>query len=318
MGACECKCESHTHRADDATEVEAITDIKFVFAIEDPLTSEVLEAGGDCSTRAGSDISQTSLEEMSSVGDVATHGKVAKRLPEQELHASEALENTEGWQDKDEVCSDSDGDDGMPPDFGDPQFWKEVYSHKRSRKHIPQEWIVAYKDFKAQRWHRFLRGGNILDLGCGDSSFMSDAHDDGIRDITCTDIEPSVIETMRRRNAQARPDIKYSVCDARNMHMFADGSFDIIFEKGTLDALKCAGRVATSQCSSEIHRVLKNTGLYICVSLQECETTVRAIRDTGCVSRQWSVQTLAHKTEADDAWPDDMFVHISKKIPLRR
>ena len=88
---------------------------------------------------------------------------------------------------------------------------------------------------------------------------MSDAYDDGFRDITCTDIEASVVDTMRLQNAGVRPGIKYAQCNACDMHEFTDRSWDIIFDKSTMDALGCAGRDSTSRCSSEVHRVLEDS-----------------------------------------------------------
>merc|ERR1712061_644703 len=90
--------------------------------------------------------------------------------------------------------NDDGNDDGADnnaalPDYGDPQFWHDVYTGARSRDEAPVEWLVTYEHFKAQGWGRFLppAGGAILDLGCGDSEFMSEAYDDGFPSITCAD-----------------------------------------------------------------------------------------------------------------------------------
>ena len=48
--------------------------------------------------------------------------------------------------------------------------------------------------------------------------------------------------------------------DARELSMFPDGSFDVVFDKSTLDALKCAGQDSTSRMSSEIYRILSSDG----------------------------------------------------------
>lgn len=323
MGACACKVlnqdDPAPHNLDGEHDSHHRSYVTGAEEKEETVAKDV-KADVVCTALAAADdfrLSEASTD--ASLSEIS--GKLPS--PSNAEHFADVAEGTRKQEERIEICENDDdfecgSDDGMPPDFGDPLFWKEVYTHKRSRKNVPQEWIVAYKDFKAQRWHRFLRGGSILDLGCGDSNFMSDAYDDGNCDITCTDIEPSVVETMRQRNAISRPEIKYLVCDARDMHPFADQSFDIIFEKGAMDALKCAGRAAASRCSSEIHRVLKDTGLYICVSLQEPEAVMHAIRQTGCVSRQWHVQPLTYNEEAHDGWPQDVHVFVSRKIQIRR
>merc|ERR1711920_1023017 len=122
--------------------------------------------------------------------------------------------------------------------------------------------------------------------------------------ITCADIVPSVIETMRCRNAELRPGIKYVTADACDMGIFADSSFDVVFDKSTLDALKCAGKSATTKMSHEIHRVLKDSGVYLCVSLNGPEEVQPLIESTECPDRRWNVQTLVCENEGYDGTPD--------------
>jgi len=183
--------------------------------------------------------------------------------------------------------------DGEAPDYGSPQFWHEVYTGvSKWQRTIPAEWLLGYPEFKAQGWHRYLRGGNILELGCGNCDFMSAAYDDGFHDVTCTDIDHSVVNTMRQRNSVLRPGIKYMQCDACDMHDVANESFDIIFDKSTMDALICAGKQMVSRCSAEVHRVLKDAGMYICLSHNEPGEMKSAIEYTGHAERRWRVKVL--------------------------
>eukprot|EP00435_Cladocopium_sp_Y103_P012536 s3873_g3.t1 len=136
------------------------------------------------------------------------------------------------------------------PDYGDVNFWTEVYTQQRGREFAPQEWLVSYGHFCAQGWRRFLPpGGRVLDLGCGDAEFMTEAYDDGYHDITGVDIVEPVLETMRQRNVD-RPGMTYLWADAMDLSVFADESFDVVFDKSTLDALKCRGAEATSSSSA--------------------------------------------------------------------
>lgn len=152
---------------------------------------------------------------------------------------------------------------------------------------------------------------------------MSDAYDDGCLDTVCTDYEASVVETMQKRNAEKRPGIKYMQVDARDMHMFEDRSFDVVFEKSTMDALKCAGRPSMRRASGEIHRVLKDAGWYFCISLHGPEDLVPNLKDTGYVSRQWDVQV--NELEANDDEEDvrngrphqTLHLYVSRKVPFR-
>merc|ERR1712129_626847 len=53
--------------------------------------------------------------------------------------------------------------------------------------------------------------------------------------------------------------------DATNM-TFEEGSFDLIFEKGTLDAMYTASNQLVTRTVSEVGRVLRPGGLFVSVS----------------------------------------------------
>ena len=55
--------------------------------------------------------------------------------------------------------------------------------------------------------------------------------------------------------------------DVRNLQ-FADASFDIVIDKGLLDAVSCGDGSAenVSRMLTEIHRVLTPAGIYFCIS----------------------------------------------------
>lgn len=200
-------------------------------------------------------------------------------------------------------------------DYGNPLYWKQVYRHwdaSEFREEVTKEWLLSYEYFKLQRWHRYLRGGSILEIGCGNSDFASEAYDDGFHDITCTDIDQGVVETMRAWNRERRPKMKYCTCDATDMSAFRDGSFDIIFDKSTMDALGCAGRAKTSRCSREVHRVLSDSGVYLCVSFGEPSDMTKVIQDTGDVGRRWKIEAHMGLEESD------VFFYVCRKEPTRK
>jgi len=205
--------------------------------------------------------------------------------------------------------------DGEAPDYGSPDFWREVYTgSSKWKKCIPPEWLFSYEQFKNQRWHRYLRGGSILDVGCGPSTFMSDAYDDGFHDITCADVEHNVVEMMRQKNALVRPGIKYMQSDACNMLGIDDRSYDIIVDKGTMDALICAGKRTVSRCSAEIHRVLKDAGLYLCISLNAPEQMQSAIANTGS-HRLWRIEVLTWKPRPRDE-NQHLWMYVCRKVDM--
>lgn len=264
------------------------------------------EMSGDMSTMYAS--FDTSVTDDSLRRNGGDNSALSKEAPDLEDHS-------ESESGDDDVLKDNE-----LPDYGSPKFWREVYTGvSKWRKCIPSEWLLSYSQFKAQKWDRYLRGGPILDLGCGNSEFASEAYDDGFRDITCADIDQCVIDTMRVQNAATRPGIKYIQCDARNMRSLGAGSFDIIFDKSTMDALLCSGKEATRECSFNVHRLLSDTGLYLCVSFGHPDRMKIAIKETGDARRQWKVAevlTCYAEEESDDGRKQRLYMYVCRKVPV--
>lgn len=88
--------------------------------------------------------------------------------------------------------------------------------------------------------------------------------------ITNIDISPVVINQMNSINGKDRPNLKFIQMDALNMK-FVNEEFSVILDKGTLDALMPNDQEITldnvNKYFSEIKRVLKSGGRYICISL---------------------------------------------------
>lgn len=76
---------------------------------------------------------------------------------------------------------------------------------------------------------------------------------------------------MMAKNKRVRPDLKYLQADASDMNQFADGSFSVIIDKGTLDAIYVDESDAVNEFVqkywSEMDRVLRIGGRYMVISL---------------------------------------------------
>lgn len=107
-------------------------------------------------------------------------------------------------------------------------------------------------------------------VGCGNSKLSMDMYDVGCRQITNIDISQLVINQMNDLNKAERPDMTYIQMDATQMSFDAD-RFSVVLDKGTLDALMTDDTDQTKQTAqaylSEISRVLRIGGRYVCISL---------------------------------------------------
>lgn len=115
------------------------------------------------------------------------------------------------------------------------------------------------------------RADKILIPGCGNSDFSSDLFDSGCKYVTNIDFSDLVIQEMAIKNA-LREEMQWLVMDMTKM-TFPDHSFDVVFDKGGLDALMASDtedvRQQANAMFAEIARVTKPGGKYLCVTLAE-------------------------------------------------
>lgn len=113
-------------------------------------------------------------------------------------------------------------------------------------------------------------GIQILVPGCGNSKLSEYLYDEGYRNITNIDFSKVVILDMLRRNVRLRPEMKWRVMDMTQMQ-FEKESFDIVLDKGGLDALMEPelGPRLGDQYLSEVKRLLRDGGKFVCLTLAE-------------------------------------------------
>ncbi|NWU73308.1 EFMT4 methyltransferase, partial [Pterocles burchelli] len=134
------------------------------------------------------------------------------------------------------------------------RFWDELYRQEGAE---PREWLGGLARFLPHLQPELRPGDRILVLGCGTSALSYDLHELGYRDVTSIDFSAACIAAMRTRYARC-PDLRWAVMDVRAL-AFPDASFDVVLEKGTLDAL-VAGDTdpwnVSPQATASMHRAL--------------------------------------------------------------
>ena len=121
--------------------------------------------------------------------------------------------------------------------------------------------------------HKYIKSSSkTLVVGCGNSKLSEDMYDAGITDITNIDISEVVVKKMGARNFEKRPQMIFTPMDMLSMS-FSDSTFDCVLDKGTLDAIYSNSDDATvskvSRMWSEVERVMKAGGRYLCVTLAQ-------------------------------------------------
>jgi len=172
-------------------------------------------------------------------------------------------------------------------------FWDERYSKRKDKKHqceegcwhdgatdefLANEWYYTYNDIKPLM-QPFLRaasrrgkGVEILDLGCGISTFFAELAEDGYTGRWVgVDFSGEAVRQMRSNYPLAKyPSWDFVEADVRRMHSLASHSFDCIVDKALSDALICdvnQGKQALQRTYAEVNRLLRPAGLFVVVSL---------------------------------------------------
>jgi len=105
-------------------------------------------------------------------------------------------------------------------------------------------------------------------VGAGNSLLTEEMYEDDYKTITNIDISTAAVKQMQERYKDKYPDLVYKQMDVRSMQNFEDKTFDAVIDKGTFDSILCGDGSGPNaeQALNEIHRVLTDNGVYICVS----------------------------------------------------
>eukprot|EP00759_Apiculatamorpha_spiralis_P004197 PhF_6_TR12542/c0_g1_i1/m.19668 len=142
-------------------------------------------------------------------------------------------------------------------EYATQQYWDRRYTTEES-----YEWFqTAHHPFLVWLEREILPSAtNLLHLGCGNSNLCFDIqkwckqNNRTIRQ-TAIDFSPIVIENMKSKDLEQS--IQWVVADVRNLSMFAAGTFDVVLDKGTMDAIQADKDSDT--LDEDIHAMLMET-----------------------------------------------------------
>ncbi|XP_066597380.1 eEF1A lysine and N-terminal methyltransferase homolog [Prorops nasuta] len=151
--------------------------------------------------------------------------------------------------------------------FSQADYWNTFFK-KRGKKSF--DWYGEYSELSDILNKYIKMKDDILIVGCGNSTLSMSLYDVGYKNITNIDLSQIVIKQMQDINKVARPDLIFEQMDATQMS-YPDERFNVIVDKGTLDALMPDSKENTQavidKYFKEIKRVLRNCGRYMCFSL---------------------------------------------------
>eukprot|EP00943_MAST-04B_sp_MAST-4B-sp1_P001663 g1663.t1 len=201
-------------------------------------------------------------------------------------------------------------------DFSKKTFWNDFFV-KRNEKAF--EWYGQWSDIKSivQGYCPAEKSNNVLVIGCGNSSTSEEMFDDGYGKICSIDFSEQVIDEMKKKTSRKklRNGLKYEIMDMLHM-TFNDETYNAVFDKGALDALMAdASKKSSSdamQMFEEIDRVLKDGGVYVCVTLAQQQIMGAVFR---FFRENWMVHIHTFSPEDGSALCPFVFA-IEKKVAV--
>uniref|UniRef100_A0A2K5Q626 EEF1AKMT4-ECE2 readthrough transcript protein n=1 Tax=Cebus imitator TaxID=2715852 RepID=A0A2K5Q626_CEBIM len=139
------------------------------------------------------------------------------------------------------------------------QYWDQRY--QGAADSAPYDWFGDFSSFRALLEPELRPEDRILVLGCGNSALSYELFLGGFPDVTSVDYSSVVVAAMQARYAHV-PQLRWETMDARQLD-FPSASFDVVLEKGTLDALLAGERdpwTVSSEGVRTVDQVLSEVG----------------------------------------------------------
>ena len=181
--------------------------------------------------------------------------------PQVEQQVTEQQQTVDKAQDKPAL----DGIDGVykRDEYSKAQFWEDRMKETKGFF----DWYVEFDELKRYIEKTGISAeSRILMVGCGNSKVSEQMYDAGYKNIVNVDIAPSIIKLMKDYHDKKEKFMEWTVMDCMNM-TFEDQSFDLVIDKGTIDAVICGDDLQPSlQITREMCRITKKSGHVVLVS----------------------------------------------------
>ena len=212
--------------------------------------------------------------------------------------------------------------DAANGDYSSQGFWEQRYANEP--KGGVCEWYFSLETLlplmrsanllsEEDEDEKMKRTIDVLEIGCGDAPLLPALPLGMARGRrVAIDFSAHVIEKLLKEapSSSSSSSCEFLVEDARRMRSFAAHSFDLLIDKGTLDAMLCDPRLGARnvrQIFQQVTRIMRPTGAFLIVShlsfaseefqdmLQSVVMPVLIEEDR---SSQWSLEVF--QTEEDD------------------
>jgi len=145
-------------------------------------------------------------------------------------------------------------------------------------------------------------------VGCGNSTLSIDMYNNGYKNITNIDISGVVINQMEEKY----PMMTWIKMDVMKMSTLEGKTFDVVIDKGTLDAILC-GDNSTANAEAmlrEISRLLSRNGVFFEITYGLPENRMNHLNKS---ILNWTINTDKIGKSNDSKEPDCHYIYICTK-----
>jgi len=191
-------------------------------------------------------------------------------------------------------------------DYGKADYWDERYSVNSDGDTF--DWYQRWSGLKSFLEPKLKLDSSILMVGCGNSTLSIDMYNNNYKNITNIDISGVVINQMLTRY----PMMTWLQMDVMKMTTFSDNSFNVIIDKGTLDAILCGDNstVNAEAMLREISRLLTPNGVFFEITYGLPENRLNHISKS---LLNWTIVTDKIGKSNDTKEPDCHYIYICTK-----
>lgn len=201
-------------------------------------------------------------------------------------------------------------------DFTSKENWDKFFTIRGTEDSF--EWYAEWPQLRVPLLPHLssLSDPQILVPGCGSSRLSEELYDAGYKFITNIDFSKVVISDMLRRNVRSRPGMRWRVMDMTSMQL-ENETFDVVLDKGGLDALMEPelGTKLGNQYLSEVKRVLKFGGIFVCLTLAESHV-LGLLLPKFRYGWKVSLHVIPHKPSAKPSLYTFMVIAQKEKSPV--
>ena len=145
-------------------------------------------------------------------------------------------------------------------DFSSESYWNEKYN--KEEKEI--EWYQSFNFFYPYFKDFLKKFDNCANLGCGNSTMFLDLLNIGFNKVINIDICENLIENLKfkYKNNNKLEFITFDCRNFKNLNL----KFDLIIEKGTIDALSTSPNGNVLSFIDSVYYSLNENGIFISIS----------------------------------------------------